>query len=199
MYDAALQRVAQTNSDLQDLQTGLDYQRIVAPFDGVVTSVPVDVGTFVSPGQPVVSLENPSRYQVVFSLEEGLLHAVQTNQNIFISIPVISPNQLAAQIDQVSTTIDAHTRTFQVKANLPPEPGLRSGLSAKIFLSTEMGHSLWIPQEFLKQKDDIETVLVKEQNRWRRILVKSGDHKNGNVEILSGLNEGELVGLQENP
>lgn len=195
VYQAALQRVAEAESDRSDVQASSDYLRITAPFTGIVTSIPVDAGTFVNPGQTVVSIENRSHCEVVFSVEEGLLDAVQKGRDVMVSVPAISVDVLPATVEEVNTAADVYTRTFQVKAVLQTHPQLLSGLSARVFLSTENAGSLWIPEGFLSRNDDIETVLVKQGEEWRRILVKSGNHKNGRVEILSGLNEKEEVGI----
>lgn len=194
-YQAALQRVAQAQSDMSDVQASSDYLRITAPFSGIVTSVPVDAGTFVNPGQTIVSIENRSNYEVVFSVEEELLNAVQKGGDLIVAVPAISRDALPAKVEEVNSAADFNTRTFQVKAVLQSDPQLRSGLSARVFLPTANAGSLWIPETFLSRNDDIETVLVKQGEEWRRILVKSGNHKNGRVEILSGLNEREEVGI----
>ena len=194
-YQAALQRVAQAKFDMSDVQASSDYLRITAPFAGIVTSVPVDAGTFVNPGQTIVSMENRSHCEVVFSVEEDLLTAVQKGRDLIVAVPAISVDELTAKVEEVNTAADVNTRTFQVKAVLQNHPKLLSGLSARVFLSTATAGSLWIPESFLSRNDDIETVLVKQGEEWRRILVKSGNHKNGRVEILSGLNEEEEVGI----
>lgn len=194
-YQAALQRVAQSEFDMSDVQASSDYLRITAPFTGIVTSVPVDAGTFVNPGQTIVSIENRTNCEVVFSVEEDLLNAVQKGRQLMVAIPAISVHALSAKVEEVNTAADIYTRTFQVKAVLQTHPQLLSGLSARVFLSTATAGSLWIPEKFLSRNNDIETVLVKQGKEWRRILVKSGNHKNGKVEILSGLNEREEVGI----
>jgi RND family efflux transporter MFP subunit len=194
-YQAALARIAQTESDSRDIQASADYLRIVAPFDGTITSVTADIGTFVNPGQVIVSMENTSAYEVLFSVEEDLLVGVATGKHISVSIPVISTEKLLATVEEVNTTTDAGTRTFLVKANLPAKAELRSGLSARVFLETATSGGLWIPESFLQNHNDVETVIVKENGSWRRVLVKSGSHENGMAEILSGLNEGDVVGL----
>jgi RND family efflux transporter MFP subunit len=198
-YQAAIERVAQTEWDVKDVQASSDYLRIVAPFDGTITSVSADTGTFVSSGQTIVSMENPTAYQVLFSVEEELLGAVSAGKQISVSVPVISSDKWMATVVEVNTTTDGGSRTFLVKANLGAHPGLRSGLSARAFVQTATPGSLWIPEEFVQRDNDIETVLVKEENTWRRILVKSGNHQEGKTEILSGLNEGDVVGLSEDP
>lgn len=194
-YQAALQRVTQAESDRNDVQASSEYLRITAPFTGIVTSVPVDAGTFVNPGQAIVSMENPSSFEVVFSVEEGLLSAVQKGSDLVVAVPAVSVETLPAKVVEVNTAADVYTRTFQVKAVLQAHPRLLSGLSARVFLSAATKGSLWIPERFLTRNDDIETVLVKQGEEWRRILVKSGNHRNGRAEILSGLNEKEEVGI----
>lgn len=79
-WQAAQERVAQAqsrqqevSSDAQEVQANSEYLRITAPFRGVVTSAPVDVGSYVNPGQTIVSMESLDSYQVIFFVEEGLL------------------------------------------------------------------------------------------------------------------------------
>jgi hypothetical protein len=57
--------------------------------------------------------------------------------------------------------------------------------------------SVWIPEEFLKAKNDLETVAVRQNGEWRRVLVKSGARRENQVEILSGIAAGEEIGLFE--
>jgi RND family efflux transporter MFP subunit len=194
-YQSALERIAQAESDARDVRASSDYLRIVAPFDGTITNVSADAGTFVNSGHVIVSMENRSAYQVLFSVEEDLLSSIEVGKHIPVSIPVISTERCMATVEEVNTATDAGTRTFLVKANLPVNAEIRSGLSARIFLQSATGARLVIPEAFLRSHNDVETVLAKDNGSWRRVLVKSGNHENGMTEILSGLNEGDIVGL----
>ncbi|HEY4492361.1 MAG TPA: efflux RND transporter periplasmic adaptor subunit, partial [Acidobacteriota bacterium] len=116
--EAARERAAQAESrkkqiasDLQDLSASFGYVRIVAPFDGVVTSVPVDQGTFVNPGQTLVSMESSS-YQIQFFVEESLLSSVRKGQPVNAFIPAIAGDPVQATISEVSASLDTGTRTF---------------------------------------------------------------------------------------
>jgi multidrug efflux pump subunit AcrA (membrane-fusion protein) len=91
--------------------------------------------------------------------------------------------------------VDAATRTILVKANLPDSPGLRGGLTGRVEIEAPGRSSLWIPAGFLQQTSDIETVLVRSNDGWRRVLVKSGARQGDRIEILSGLSEGDEIGL----
>jgi multidrug efflux pump subunit AcrA (membrane-fusion protein) len=190
-------RKKQVESDLQDLGASLDYVRIVAPFDGVITAVHADRGTFAGPGQPLVIMENPSSYQVVFSVEEELLGAVQEGAAVQVLVPAVSNQPVKAEIAEVSPLIVSATRTFQVKADLPRNRAFKSGLSATVQIGLADRPSLWIPAEYLSRARDVETVMVRENNNWRKVLVKSGRERLDRVEILSGLRESDEVGLFE--
>lgn len=190
-------RSRQVDADRTDLSAASEYIRVVAPFSGIVTSVPAQQGAFVGSGQTLVSLENPSRYQFFFSVEEALLPAVSQANRLKVRISAIGEQQVEATIAEVSPSLDVNTRTFQIKANLESHPRLRSGLAGTVSLEQSGRSTFWILAEFLSSKNDVETVVVQQGNEWRRILVKSGRKDNGKVEILSGLNEGETIGLPE--
>ncbi|HSP07861.1 MAG TPA: efflux RND transporter periplasmic adaptor subunit [Acidobacteriota bacterium] len=203
-WRAAQERVAQAESklrqaksDTQDVSASMSYQRITAPFDGVVTSMTADQGTFITPGQTVAAMENPRRYQLVFSVEQELLSALPAGSKIQVQVPAAGAVPLDATIDEVSPSADQATRTYLVKAGLPANASLQTGLSGRAVIHVPSRSSLWIPAAFLAQQNDLETVIVKTGNDWRRVLVKSGDRSGDRVEILSGLNEGDEVGLFE--
>ena len=188
-------KLQQVESDTQDVAASITYQRITAPFDGVVTSVNADEGTFAQPGQTLVAMENPRRYQLVFAVEQELLASLKPGSVIQIRIPAAGSASLDAVIEEVSPSADQATRTYLVKAALPPNAALQTGLSGRAVIQVPSRSSLWIPNEFLARHNDIETVLVKTDNDWRRVLVKTGDRSGDRIEILSGLNEGEEIGL----
>lgn len=195
--DQARARLSQVRAGSQEVQAGLSYQRIIAPFDGRVVSAPANAGSFVNPGQTLVVLENPSRFQLVFAVEQEVLVAIATGASVPVIVPAVSNSPIDATIAEISPGADSSTRTYAVKANLPALPSLQSGLNGTARLNLASRKSLWIPAEFLKTHQDIETVTVQSKDQWRRILVKSGVARDGKVEMLSGLNEGDRVAILE--
>lgn len=190
-------KILQTESDQKDTAANLQYVRLTAPFDGVVASVPAQQGTFVSPGQPLVTVEGPAAFEVIFSVEENLLPIVRVGQEISLLVNGSRKEPLTATVTEVSSAADVRTRTFQVKARLSSNDDLRSGISATAQLDSPDKNSLWIPASFLSRTYDVETVWVQQGDNWQRVLVKSGSQKGDKVEILSGLNEGDRIGRQE--
>ncbi|MCI0611433.1 efflux RND transporter periplasmic adaptor subunit [bacterium] len=203
--EAAAQRVAQAearlnqiSSDEKELAANRSYVRIESPFTGIVSGVYVDPGTFVNPGQNLLTVEKPGAYQISFYVEQELLSMVTEGKKIQVRIPTASNELFDGVVSEVSPSQDPSTRTFLVKADLQNAPKLQSGLSAYVLLESHRASSLWIPEEYLMSKADLETVYVHQDDQWKRVLVKSGNRKSGKVEILSGLSKGEEIGLMEN-
>lgn len=202
-WQAAQRRLAQASSkldqvraDQRELATNVTYQRITAPFDGVISSVPANTGTFVQPGQTVVSIENPQTFHFLFAVEQDLLQAI--SRTVRVKMIAISDEPVEASVLEVSPAAERDTRTYRVKALLPSNQSLRSGLSGVVQIKST-SESLWIPAEFLKTTKDLETVVVQEESQWRRVLVKSGIRRGDQVEILSGLAAGDQIALLEEP
>lgn len=185
---------AQLKSDQSDLNATANYIRIVAPFEGIITEVPAKAGTFFNAGQIVVSMENPSRYQLVIAVEEGLLKSLQKDQMVGIRVSSLNDNIVNGKVAEISPAMDVYTRTFQVKINVAPMASLHSGVSA-VALIRSSGRTLWVPAQYIRINQDVETVLVRSGNTWHRVLVKTGRQKEDKVEVLSGLNVDDEIGV----
>jgi RND family efflux transporter MFP subunit len=189
------QKRIEVKSNIVEVASNLDYLRITAPFDGIVSAVLVDPGTFVNPGQPLISIERTGQYKVVFHAEESLLKFLKTGNTITVVIPALQPSSISAVIDEISPSIETGTRTLQIKAVLPVIAGTKTGLSAKVLIPDRSVQSVWIPRDFLSRRDDLQTVMVSIGSEWQRVLVKIGREEGNDVEILSGLDAGERIGL----
>jgi len=193
----AEERLNQIASDEKELAANQSYVRIESPFAGVVTAVNVDPGTFVNPGQSLVTVEKPGPYQIAFYIEQELLELVKEGKTLQVRIPSAGKEPLKAVVAEVSPSQDPATRTFLVKADLQKTSAVRSGLSAYVIMDSPARSSLWIPQNYLMKNADLEMVYVKQGKDWKKVLVKTGVRSDDAVEILSGLNQGEEIGLME--
>ena len=86
-YQAALARrdmaragQAQAKAALAQAHTSLDYTRIRAPFDGVVTEKKADPGMLAQPGIPIFTIEDSRRYRLEAAVNESDLRYVRTGQ-----------------------------------------------------------------------------------------------------------------------
>jgi len=80
--DMAKAGQAQAQAALSQACTSLDYTRIRAPFDGVVTEKKADSGTLASPGMPIFTVEDVRRYRLEATVNENDLRYVRTGQQV---------------------------------------------------------------------------------------------------------------------
>ena len=192
--DLARAEQAQTQAALDQARTALDYTRIRAPFDGVVTERKLDPGAMASPGLPIVSLENPSHYRLEATINESDLRSIQPGQQVPVSIDAITDAGLTGKVAQIVPSADPGSRTFLIKIELAPNRDLRSGLFGKAQFSRGERRALMVPQTAIVQRGQLQGVYVLDGNRVAGLrYVTLGDAFGPHVEVLTGIQEHEFV------
>jgi multidrug efflux pump subunit AcrA (membrane-fusion protein) len=186
-------RIRQAEAAVRSAQTMLSYAGVSAPVAGVISEKKVEVGQMTIPGQPLLTIENNTSYEVVAAVEESRLQQVSTGEEVAVQIEALGL-QTTGTIFEIVPTANPATRSFPVKAALPPHPGLRSGLFATIFLSDPGRSVLTLPAAALVRKGQLLGVyVIDDQDRARFRLIRAGREIDGRVEALSGVVENERV------
>ena len=184
-------REQQAKSQQQSAQALFSYSRVVSPIDGVVTAKPVDAGTVVMPGMPILTVEDTAHYRLEASLPEGFLAKVRVGQ---IVTATTAHGDFEGQVVEIVPTADTASRTFVVKVELPDDCGCRSGEYGKALFPVGDERRLTVPRSSLVERGQLEGLfVVNSQGVVEYRLVKTGKYLGDRVEILSGLTEGERV------
>ncbi len=102
--------------------------------------------------------------------------------------------QLKARIDEIVPEIDQDTRSQLVKAVLPAEPGLQHGQFAWLEQNCSDDQAvLMIPARAVLHYGQLEAVKVLENNQLVSRHIRTGKQRGTDVEVLSGLREGETI------
>lgn len=173
----------------------LSYARITSPIDGVVTSKSVDEGTLVMPGTPLLTVEDTNHFRLEASVPVLYLGMVRVGQ----SVPVkIGSQQLAGRIVEIVPAADPNTRTFTIKVGLPADCLCQSGQYGQAEIATGEQTRLLVPESALVRRGELEGVFViNSQGIAQYQLVKTGQTFGTQVEILSGLADGETIAVSE--
>ncbi len=186
----ARQRVAA--AAVSEAETQLGYTKILAPFDGVITHKRADVGDLATPGRPLLELENPTELRLEADVPEGLLANLKLGERLPVSIAALKL-ELAGNIGEIAPAADAGSRTFLVKLDLPATAGLRSGQFGRVAIPVAEVTALRVPASAILIRGQMEIAFVAVGDRAQLRLVKTGKHLGAEVEIVSGLNSGELI------
>jgi RND family efflux transporter MFP subunit len=192
--DMAKAGQAQAQAALSQARTSLDYTRIRAPFEGVVTEKKADSGTLASPGMPIFTVEDVRRYRLEATVNENDLQYVRTREQVSVVIDALDNAVLKGKVVQVVPAADAVSRTFLVKIELPTDTRLRSGLFGRAQFSRGERQALMIPRSAIVERGQLQGIYVLDQNKVASLrYITLGKPSGAEVEVLAGLQDGERL------
>ena len=191
-YDAmeARQRIAK--GGLTEAETLLDHTRVVAPFDGIITRKLADVGDLAAPGKPLCEIEKPGEWRLEADVPEALIDHVQVGAKMAVRAASLT-NELEGAVSEIAPSSDPASRTFLVKLDLPTVPGLRAGQFGRVAVPVGESSVLRVPASAVIQRGQLEIAFVMAGQRAQLRLVKTGKRFGSELEIVSGIADGETV------
>jgi membrane fusion protein (multidrug efflux system) len=167
---------------------------IRAPFPGRVGLRRVSVGTLISPGNVITTLDDTSVIKLDFSVPENFLAALREGLAIRARAPAFPGRSFAGTVASIDSRVDLNTRSVTVRALLANEDGaLKPGMFLNVTLANDEREALVIPEEALTPEAEHQYVFVVADGKAQRREVRIGNRRPGSVEILAGLNAGERV------
>lgn len=192
--DLARAAQLQAKAAVTEAKAVLDFTRVTAPFDGVVTERKLDPGAMASPGLPILTVEDVSRYRLEASVNENDLRYVRMGERVPVSIDAIEGTQLTGRVVQIVPAADAASRTFIIKVELPGNNAVRSGLFGHAQFSRGEKQALLIPQTAILERGQLHGAYVLDSGGMASLrYVTLGRTTGAQVEILAGIQNGERV------
>ena len=180
-------RVAAARSRLSDTL-------IRAPFTGRVGLRRVSVGSLVSPGTIITTLDDTRRIKLDFTVPEALVAAVAPGLEISAQSPAYPGQYFAGTVASVDSRVDPSTRSVTVRALLPNDSGkLKPGMFLTVRLKRSESDVLLVPEEALVPEQGNIFVYVVGEDRAAKRRVQIGQRSVGSVQIVDGLAAGEVV------
>jgi len=197
-----LARIDQAKSDVSNARVYVGYAKLTSPINGIVVSKQTDVGYLATPGAPLLTIENNSRYQLEVSVEESRLGTIHPGDQAQLEIEALGDKELSGSVEEIVPAADPNSRSYIVKLSVPSVAGvqLRSGLYGKARFLSGQRQALAIPKTAITQRGQLTGVFIVDQSGLARLrLIKTGRAFGERVEILSGLNAGEEVLIEGPP
>lgn len=193
-----LSTLNQSRAAIAGVTARLDELAITAPFDGVVGLREVSIGTLVQPSDQITTIDDISVIKVDFDVPSLFLPTLAKGLKIIGKVDAFGEREFVGEVQTVNTQVDPLTRTVKVRAIISNEDRvLKPGLLMTINLIKNERQALVIPEEALIKRADKNFVFVVQNKEGKDIAVeteiKIGARRSGEIEILSGLNEGDQV------
>ena len=185
-------QAARVQQEVRATEVARSYAEITAPFAGVVTAKSADPGTLALPGAPLLTIEREGAYRLEASVEESRMAAIRVGQPVSVTLDGID-RTLEARVSEIVPAVDAASRSYTVKIDLPPAPALRSGAFGRATFQLGSRSSLAIPAAAVTERGQLQSVLVAENGVAHTRLITTGQKNKDQVEVLSGLTAGDNV------
>jgi membrane fusion protein (multidrug efflux system) len=167
---------------------------IRASFDGKTGFRRVSVGSLVSPGTAITTLDDTSVIKLDFTVAETYLYALEQGLPVTAATAGLPGRQFNGKVSQIDSRVDPVSRSIAVRAELPnPKGELRPGMFMTVKLQGEMSPALLVPENAIVPEQGRTFVFVVEEGEASRREVKVGKRRPGVVEIVDGLKEHERV------
>jgi len=185
-------RLAQAEQEVRAAEVNRSFAELTAPFAGIVTVKTVDPGSMASPGTPLFVIEREGGYRLEAAVEESRLTTVRPGQPVEVTLDSID-RQFAARVAEIIPAVDAATRSYIVKIDLPSVPGLRSGVFGRAAFPLGSHSVLSVPALAVTENGQLLSVLVADNGIAHTRLITLGRRDKDRAEVLSGLSAGDKV------
>ena len=183
-------------SRLEAAQLQLDYTEIRSSIDGVVTQRTIDIGDRVNVNEALFNVEDFTPLWARIYLPERELSQIRLGQQAELRMQAFPDETFTGSIKMISPTVDSESGTIKVTLEISRHGDLlRPGMFGTVHIATETRPSaLVIPKRaIVRERDEDRVFVVDSENRVRKRAVTIGFREDKELEISSGLSEGEAV------
>ncbi len=194
--------VKKAQADLNYYYNQLKKAKIIAPSDGVITKIPVEVGDFVNISQKVVGFISQGAEEIDVNIAESDIAKIKSGQEATIDFDALGPDEKfkgkVVNVNPASTVISGVVY-YKVKIYLDKEdPRLKPGMTANIeILINKKENALCLPYQYFKEKNGKKYVYLERGKKITIQEIKTGLEGENNVEIIQGLKQGDKVIMEE--
>ncbi|MCY3009102.1 MAG: efflux RND transporter periplasmic adaptor subunit [Planctomycetota bacterium] len=175
-------------------QQRLEETKVYTPMDSQVQSKLISVGTYVQPGQPLLSLLRTSKLRFRSSVPERYAHQIQVGQKVTLQFDM-SGQTREAVVSRINAELDAMNRSLGFEVDIDnTDDSLKSGFfgEATIELDAE-AKSIALPLASVQRFAGIDKVWKVIDGKVKEQVVLVGATRGSMAEIRSGVKEGEML------
>ncbi|NOI14277.1 efflux RND transporter periplasmic adaptor subunit [Vibrio hepatarius] len=169
---------------------------IKAPADGVIASLNIREGGYLSPAQAVISAGPLDNVWVDAEVFERQTHWISSGSKATMTLDAIPGNEWQGVVDYVYPILDPKTRTLRVRLKFPnPNGELKPNMFANIALQPVSEEAvLTIPRSAVIRSGGMTRIVLAEgEGKYRSARIDVGREAGERIEVLQGLNENDQV------
>lgn len=179
---------------LREAELALDRRSIVAPIDGVIGIVPVDVGNYVNAQSTIATLDDRSSVLVDFWVPERFAGMVKVGADVTVQPIANLKTTMTGTVTAVDSRIDEKSRTMWVQATVAnPEDTLRAGMSFEVMMKFPGQAFPAVSPLAIQWGADGAFVWTVADGKARRVPVRIVQRNTEDVLVEAAITTGDLV------
>lgn len=193
-YDIALNQFNTALADIKLVEAQLSKTVIRAPFNGMLGLRMISEGSVIGTNDVITSVVNIDPIKIEFSIPERYANQVKVGAPIFFSNE--SSEEVQGSVYAFEPQIDLATRTLKLRAQSPNKGGkFLPGMFVKIrFVLEVTENALMVPAEaVIPELSGYKVFIVGADGKAEERLIEIGTRTESQVQVISGLKEGDLV------
>ena len=203
--DSAQSQLDQAKAMIEKTQAIIAQKNVRAPFSGRLGVRQVDLGQYLNPGAPIVTLTDLSMLYINFTLPTQMAPQIAVGQKVDVTVDAYPGRTFHATVTTIEPQISPGTRTISVQATMPnPDEALLPGMFVNVNVvlpeqppevvlpETAVDYTLYGDSVYVIREDGTAAD-GKPQLKAVRTAVKTGLRWDDKVAVLSGLKAGERV------
>lgn len=201
-YDSALytyrslsDKLRESESQIEQLEYEIRQKEVRAPFSGFVAQEHTQVGEWINPGGPVVTLLDLKDIHITVDVPERYAVTLSRNSRVGIVVKSISDNRIPGKISALLPQGDAASRTFPVRIRLAnPDYQIKSGMEAIVtFNLREQKNALLVPKDAVVTAGNDRMVFLVNDGKALPAGVQILGYYDGDVAVAGNIKAGDRV------
>lgn len=172
---------------------------ITAPISGSILVSPVKIGQKVSMSSVITKIGDIDNLQITAKIPERYVGELKIGQKAEIRLQAYPDEVFEASVIKISPVLDSLSRTKEIILNFDKKyPQVNAGMFANVKLYTVdyAGYPIIQQDSFVNVDDDYFLYVIKPDSTVEKRLVKRGKSVDGMVQVLEGINSGDVVVIE---
>jgi RND family efflux transporter MFP subunit len=180
--------------ELRDAELALQRRSIVAPIDGIIGIVPVEVGNYVNAQTTIAMIDDRSSILVDFWVPERFAGAVKVGNEVSATPVSAVKEALKGAVSAVDNRIDDKSRTMWVQASIAnPDDSLRAGMSFEVAMTFPGDTYPAVSPLAIQWGADGAFIWAVDNGKARRVPVRIIQRNTENVLVDADIPTGMLI------
>jgi multidrug efflux pump subunit AcrA (membrane-fusion protein) len=196
-------KLEQAQVSLQQAEWRLEQATLKAPINGIVTALFVEPGEMANSGQAVIILSDLANLDVDVNLDETDVARIEMGMMVVVTVDAFPGVEVSGEVIEIASTADVQSGVvlYPVTVRLDPtDLPLRSGMTVNVmFTLEERKDTLVVPFRAVETEGGQAYLTRVTASGSERVTVTLGLITDTQIEILSGIEEGDVVTVYANP